>query len=101
MGILDLQLMPLPYPGNETELFETLNMRLTRYQTKDTPTGAALNPREVLRALCTYLLDGEDCGHVKEVRHVLLNGDSAADSHSHEEAEQDYYIVDNFEITFE
>lgn len=76
-GILEIQLMPVPYPEDDTDLFDTVNIRITRFSNKDLKIGQSLNAREVLRVLCTYLLAGEDCNHVKEVRPVLLDGDTS------------------------
>ncbi len=100
MGIVDIQLMPTPYPGNDTELFETVNMRLTRFKYGDSP-SIEIDARDVLRALCTYLLGGEDCNHVKSVLPVQLDGDTKKESHHHSNEDLDYYIIDTYEISFD
>ncbi|TNV85114.1 hypothetical protein FGO68_gene2057 [Halteria grandinella] len=106
-GILEVQLMPMPYPDNDQDLFDTLNMRVTRFQRdKEHP----LDEESLMQELCKYTLGGNECDFIKTVRPVLLDGDdletSAAGLFYEEETTsenkgEDYFIVENFEIVFE
>lgn len=54
-GILELQLLPLPYPDSDADLFDTLNLRVTRFSKTDSKQDP-LDPATVAKALCTYTL---------------------------------------------
>lgn len=71
-GILEVQLLPVPYPDNDSDLFDTLNLRVTRFK-KDR--SKPLDPEELLQAVCEYALHGQRCSSIKTVRPVLLDGD--------------------------
>jgi hypothetical protein len=69
--------MPMPYPDNDTDLFDVLNFRVTRF--KRDPSNP-LDAEDLLQEVCKYTLGGTECDFVKTVRPVLLDGDDLESS---------------------
>lgn len=63
--------MPVPYPDNDSDLFDTLDLRVTRFDRK----SGKLDPDALLKAVCNYSLHGKECSSIKMIRPVLLDGD--------------------------
>ena len=96
--ILELQLVP-------SDNLEHLYLRVVRFQQGKTQ----VKPKEIMDKFCVYLMKGEQCKMVKDLRQTLLDGDNISGKETLFNTTQvvsqgnpkDVFLVDNYQIMFE